>query len=83
MSTCTYNKFTLLLALKMSERKALFVRLLLFLGMAICFSIQSLDSFKKYVDGKTSITESDIERELEPLPSFSVCSEPPFDSKAI
>ena len=47
----------------------------------ICFSLQSLENFKKYLEGKTSITESDVPKDFEPLPSFSVCTEPPLDAE--
>ena len=56
------------------------VRVLLFLGMMICFSFQIFDTFEKYLAKKTSIS---VSRQLktvdEPLPTFSVCSDPPFN----
>ena len=48
--------------------------------MLLCFSLQSYRSFKKFLEGKSSLSESDIPRKYEPLPTFSICSEPPFDS---
>ena len=48
--------------------------------MILCFSLQSYRSFKKFLDGKSSISESDVPRKFEPLPTFSICSEPPFDA---
>ena len=55
------------------------IRLLLFIGMVFCFSLQSMTSFKKFLSEKTSLTESYVKKGPEPLPSFSICSEPPFD----
>ena len=63
----------------MAERRLLFIRILLFLFMVLCFSLQSFDNFLKYLENKTSISESEIQKSEEALPSFSVCSEPSFD----
>ena len=49
--------------------------------MLICFVILSLDSFHKYTDGKTSMTEANQLVFDEPLPSFSICSNPAFDNR--
>ena len=49
--------------------------------MISCFVLQSLDNFKKFIDGKTSLAESEIERKSETLPSFSICTEPSFDEE--
>ena len=46
----------------LTEKKLLFIRLCFFVGMITCFSLQSLESFKKFIDGKSSITESDIDK---------------------
>ena len=46
----------------LTEKKLLFIRLCFFVGMMTCFSLQSLESFKKFIDGKSSITESDIDK---------------------
>ena len=64
----------------MGEKRLLFIRILLFLGMVLCFSLQSLDNFQKYLKKQTSISESDVMKPTEPLPTFSICSEPSFDS---
>ena len=64
----------------MSERRLLFIRISLFLLMLLCFSLQSLDNFEKYLEGKTSISESEIPKPALALPTFSVCSEPSFDA---
>ena len=63
----------------MAERRLLFIRISLFLLMLLCFSLQSLDNFEKYLEGKTSISESEISKPEFALPSFSVCSDPSFD----
>lgn len=63
----------------MAERRLLFIRILLFLLMLLCFLLQSLDNFSKYLEDKTSISESEIEKPELALPTFSVCSEPSFD----
>ena len=63
----------------MAERRLLFIRISLFLLMLLCFSLQSLDNFQKYLEGKTSISESEISQPEFALPSFSVCSDPSFD----
>ena len=47
--------------------------------MVLCFSLQSLSNFQKYLEGKTSISESEIMKPMEALPTFSICSEPSFD----
>lgn len=47
----------------------------------LCFTWQSWDSLLKYTEGKTSITEADVPMKIEPLPPFSICSEPPFDAE--
>jgi hypothetical protein len=66
----------------MSEKTLTIVRILLFLGMTLCFSFQILDSFKKYLAGKSSMTEALVPLEQDdPLPSFSICSHPAFDGK--
>ena len=63
----------------MAENRLLLLRTFFFIGMLLCFSLQSYRSFKKFLDGKSSISESDVSRKFEPLPTFSICSEPPFD----
>ena len=63
----------------MAERRLLLIRISLFLLMLLCFSLQSLDNFTKYLEGTTSISESEISKPELALPSFSVCSEPSFD----
>ena len=55
------------------------LKVLLFLSMALCFTLQILDSIEKYVSGKTSISESQMKKDKEALPSFSICAEPSFD----
>ena len=53
---------------------------ILFLGMGICFSFQILDTFEKYLAKKTSISvSSELKTSDEPLPTFSICTDPPFD----
>ena len=63
----------------MATKKRQMIRLLLFIGMVFCFSLQSMTSFKKFLSEKTSLTESYVKKGPEPLPSFSICSEPPFN----
>ena len=63
----------------MAENRLLLLRTFFFIGMLLCFSLQSYRSFKKFLDGKSSLSESDIPKKYEPLPTFSICSEPPFD----
>ena len=63
----------------MAENRLLVLRTFFFIGMLLCFSLQSYRSFKKFLDGKSSLSESDIPKKYEPLPTFSICSEPPFD----
>lgn len=63
----------------MRDQIVLFIRIVLFLGMVICFTWQSMGSFQKFLDGRTSIAESDVKKGAKPLPPFSICAEPPFD----
>ena len=63
----------------MKEPKLWILKGILFFGMIVCFSFQSFESFQKWLEGKTSISESYIEKDMEPLPSFSICAEPSFD----
>lgn len=56
------------------------IRLFLFLGMIACFAWQSHSNFQKYVSGQSSMSESERLAKPEPLPSFSICPEPPFDN---
>ena len=63
----------------MATKKRQVIRLLLFIGMVLCFSLQSMTSFEKFLSEKTSLTESYVKKDPEPLPSFSICSEPPFN----
>jgi hypothetical protein len=64
---------------KMMITKSQVAKIFLFIAMVACFSVQSLDSFKKYINQKTSFSVSYINKEAEPLPTFSICSEPPFN----
>ena len=59
--------------------KSQVAKLFLFIAMVACFSVQSLDSFKKYINQKISFSVSYINKAAEPLPTFSICSEPPFN----
>ena len=61
------------------EQNFLLLRLCFFVGMLICFSVTSFESFQKWIDKKSSISESDIDKEPEPLPTFSICTQPAFD----
>ena len=63
----------------MTERRLLLLRISLFLVMVLCFSLQSFENFMKYLEGKTSISDSEIPKPKLALPTFSVCSEPSFD----
>ena len=64
-----------------AQKKLLVIRIVLFLGMIISFSLTSLKNFQKYIDGKSSIAESDYKLDhLEPLPTISICSDPSFDA---
>ena len=63
----------------MATKKRQVIRLLLFIGMVLCFSLQSMTSFEKFLSEKTSLSESYVKTGPEPLPSFSICSEPPFN----
>ena len=63
----------------MATKERQVIRLLLFIGMVLCFSLQSMTSLKKFLSEKTSLTESYVKKGPEPLPSFSICSEPPFN----
>ena len=63
----------------MATKKRQVIRLLLFIGMVFCFSLQSMSSFKKFWSEKTSLSESYVKKGPEPLPSFSICSDPPFN----
>ena len=65
----------------MNRSRELQLKFLFMFCMSFCFVLQSLDNFKKFIDGKTSMTSSEIERESETLPSFSLCSDPPFDKE--
>ena len=61
-------------------KKLTLVKSFLFFGMIICFSFQIFDNFGKYLAGKSSFAESKVKKEQkEPLPSFSICSEPAFN----
>ena len=71
--------FSHLLVTNMAENRLLLLRTCFFIGMLLCFSLQSYRSFKKFLDGKSSLSESDISKKYEPLPTFTICSEPPFD----
>ena len=65
--------------MQVTEQKLLLLRLCFFVGMLICFSATSFESFKKWIDKKSSIAESDVDKEPEPLPTFSICTQPAFD----
>ena len=61
-------------------KKLTLVKSVLFFGMIICFSFQIFDNFGKYLAGKSSFAESKVKKEKEePLPTFSICSEPAFN----
>lgn len=66
---------------KMRRNKVVaLTRLFLMIGMLICFLIIVQDSFHKFSDGKTLISESLIVQDQpEPLPAFSICTEPAFN----
>ena len=51
--------------------------------MITCFTATSYRNFQKYVEGRSSMTESmvHIEEPGEPLPTFSICAEPEFDTE--
>ena len=63
----------------MASKKRQVIRLLLFIGMVFCFSLQSMTSFKKFLNEKTSLSVSYVKKGPEPLPTFSICSKPPFN----
>ena len=63
----------------MATKKRQVIRLLLFIGMVFCFSLQSMTSFKKFLNEKTSLSVSYVKKGPEPLPTFSICSKPPFN----
>ena len=53
---------------------------LLFLLAFSCFFFQIWSNFNKFLAGKTSFDQSQIRKESnEPLPTFSICSEPAFN----
>lgn len=56
-----------------------FLKTSLFLAMVVCLALQSFTNFKKFISCQTSIAESEVERNLEPLPAFSICPQPAFD----
>ena len=64
----------------MKETKVVVFKTVLFLAMFACFSLQILDSFKEFFARKTAVSESTILAEPEPLPPFSICIDPPFNS---
>ena len=57
-------------------------RTFLFIFLLICFSITSYESLVKWWERKTSFSETYASMEKpEPLPTFSLCSNPAFDTK--
>ena len=56
-----------------------FLKASLFLAMVVCLALQSFTNFEKYISCQTSIAESEVERNFEPLPAFSICPQPAFD----
>ena len=48
--------------MQVKEQKLLLLRLCFFVGMLICFSATSFESFKKWIDKKSSIAESDVDK---------------------
>lgn len=74
------NEFDLSVIEMFPSQKVLFVRICLFVGMITCFTATSYRNFQKYVEGRSSMTESLVKVEKpEPLPTFSICAEPAFD----
>ncbi len=61
-------------------KKIVAFRIFLFLAMVICFTVSTLGSFEKYIAKKTSISEEALNTDPMPLPSFSLCVDPPFQS---
>jgi hypothetical protein len=51
-------------------------RIILFLLLALCFSFQVWDSWHKFWEGKTSWSVSAVATPFEPLPLFTLCSDP-------
>lgn len=64
---------------QMKIQKELLIKVLLFVILVICFSLQSLEGFNKFIEGRTSISESLITQDAKPLPTLTICSDPPFD----
>lgn len=65
----------------MREETLLIFRAFLFMAMISCFALQSMSSFKKWISGNSSISESIVSNSIgEPLPAFSICSDPPFNN---
>jgi hypothetical protein len=56
--------------------KGMIARIILFLLLAVCLSFQVWDSWRKFWDGKTSMAVSVDPAQLEPLPSFTLCTQP-------
>ena len=62
--------------------KKWFFRTFLFTFLLICFSITSYESLIKWWERKTAFSETYANMEKpEPLPTFSICSEPAFDTE--
>ena len=66
----------------MSEKLLKLLKFLLIFGLLCGFVVQILDSLEKYLDGKSSFaTSENLKEQPEPLPSFSICSEPSFNAQ--
>ena len=66
----------------MSEKLLKLLKFLLIFGLLCGFVVQILDSLEKYLDGKSSFaTSENLKEQPEPLPSFSICSEPSFSAE--
>ena len=61
----------------MLEKK---VQLCLITVMIICLAKMNWEIFQKYKNGKTSFDETYGLKEKEPLPTMTICANPPFDT---
>ncbi len=56
------------------------IKIALFMSMFMLFIWQSVDNFNKWLQNYTSINEYYHPADPEPLPTFSICANPPFDN---
>lgn len=65
----------------MREWKRTLVKWALFLVLVTGFAWESFASFKKYIQGDTSLSITEVLTEPEPMPTISICGNPPFNTQ--